>query len=130
MLDPFIAHAMHELVCEKYQRVAAIDESLLVESVCYHHYQGKYPSYYIKTYGEVDISYMVKWISPILTKNGFFRLRSNGATSFGSRRGPRGCVIEVFNALGESVAVVTVPENAVEALRADEVLAVRPRAVA
>ena len=44
--------------------------------------------------------------------------------------GHRGCVIEVFNALGESVAVVTVPENAVEALRANEVLAVRPRAVA
>jgi hypothetical protein len=44
--------------------------------------------------------------------------------------GLRGCVIEVFNALGDSVAVVTVPENAVEALRANEVLAVRPRAVA
>ena len=60
MLDPFIAHAMHELVCEKYQRVAAIDESLLVESVCYHHYQRKYPSYYIKTDGEVDIAYIDK----------------------------------------------------------------------
>ena len=44
--------------------------------------------------------------------------------------GLRGCVLEVFNALGESIAVVTVPETAVEPLRADEVLAVRPLAVA
>jgi hypothetical protein len=43
--------------------------------------------------------------------------------------GPRGCVLELFNALGESIAVVTVPEDAVEPLRADEVLAVRPMAV-
>lgn len=40
--------------------------------------------------------------------------------------GPRGCVLELFNALGESIGVVAVPENAVEPLRADEVLAVRP----
>ena len=60
MLDPFIAHAMHQLVCERYQRVADIDESLLVESVCYHHYQRKYPSYYIKAEGEVDIAYIDK----------------------------------------------------------------------
>jgi len=44
--------------------------------------------------------------------------------------GPRGCVLEIFNALGESIAVVTVSEKAVESLRADEVLAVRPLAVA
>ena len=44
--------------------------------------------------------------------------------------GPRGCVLEVFNALGESLAVVTVPELAVEPLRADEVLAARPLAAA
>jgi hypothetical protein len=44
--------------------------------------------------------------------------------------GVRGCVLEVFNAVGESIAVVTVPETAVEPLRADEVLAVRPLAVA
>jgi hypothetical protein len=44
--------------------------------------------------------------------------------------GPRGCVLEVFNALGESIAVVAVAENAVETLRADEVLSVRPLAVA
>jgi hypothetical protein len=44
--------------------------------------------------------------------------------------GPRGCVLELFNALGESIRVVTVPEDAVEPLRADEVLSVRPLAVA
>ena len=44
--------------------------------------------------------------------------------------GPRGCVLELFNALGESIGVVTVPENVVEALRADEVLSVRPMAIA
>ena len=42
----------------------------------------------------------------------------------------RGCVLELFNALGESIGVVTVPENAVEPLRADEVLAVRPMTAA
>jgi len=36
-----------------------------------------------------------------------------------------GCVLEVFNALGESIAVVAVRESDVETLRADEVLAVR-----
>jgi hypothetical protein len=41
-----------------------------------------------------------------------------------------GCVLEVFNALGESISVVAVRESAVEALRADEVLAVRPFAQA
>jgi hypothetical protein len=44
--------------------------------------------------------------------------------------GPRGCILEVFNALGESIDIVTVPESAIEPLRADEVLAVRPLAVA
>ena len=44
--------------------------------------------------------------------------------------GPRGCVLELFNALGESIGVVTVPEDAVEPLRADEVLSVRPLTVA
>jgi len=37
-----------------------------------------------------------------------------------------GCVLEVFNALGESIAVVDVRESDIETLRADEVLAVRP----
>jgi hypothetical protein len=44
--------------------------------------------------------------------------------------GPRGCVLELFNAVGESIGVVAVPEDAVEPLRADEVLAVRPLSAA
>lgn len=40
--------------------------------------------------------------------------------------GPRGCVLELFTALGASIAVVTVPEHTVSPLRADEVLSVRP----
>lgn len=44
--------------------------------------------------------------------------------------GEQGCVLEVFNALGESIAVVAVPESDIEALRADEVLTVRPLAKA
>lgn len=39
--------------------------------------------------------------------------------------GEDGYILEVFNALGETIAVVTVPQSAVAALRADEVLAVR-----
>lgn len=42
--------------------------------------------------------------------------------------GPRGCVMELFNALGDATAVVAVPEDAVSRLRADEVLTVRPMA--
>jgi Domain of unknown function (DUF4926) len=42
--------------------------------------------------------------------------------------GEQGCVLEVFNALGESIAVVAIPESDIEGLRADEVLAVRPLA--
>lgn len=41
-----------------------------------------------------------------------------------------GCVLEVFNALGESIAVVAVRESDVESLHADEVLSVRPLAKA
>jgi hypothetical protein len=44
--------------------------------------------------------------------------------------GEPGCLLEVFNAVGESLAVVAVPESAIEDLRADEVLAVRPLAKA
>lgn len=40
--------------------------------------------------------------------------------------GEEGCVLEVFNALGDSIAVVIVKESDVEPLQADEVLAVRP----
>lgn len=41
-----------------------------------------------------------------------------------------GCVLEVFNAVGESIAVIIVPVSAVEALRADEILSVRSLAQA
>jgi hypothetical protein len=44
--------------------------------------------------------------------------------------GEQGCVLEVFNALGESIAVVAVRESEVEGLHADEVLSVRPLAKA
>jgi Domain of unknown function (DUF4926) len=44
--------------------------------------------------------------------------------------GETGCVLEVFNALGESIAVVVVRESEIEGLHADEVLAVRPLAKA
>jgi hypothetical protein len=36
-----------------------------------------------------------------------------------------GCVLEVFNAIGESITVLTVPESAIESLRPDEILSVR-----
>lgn len=42
--------------------------------------------------------------------------------------GEDGCVLEIFNAVGDSIAVVAVPVSAVEALRADEILSVRPLA--
>lgn len=44
--------------------------------------------------------------------------------------GEQGCVLEVFNALGESLAVVAVSESEIEGLRPDEILAVRPLAKA
>jgi Domain of unknown function (DUF4926) len=42
--------------------------------------------------------------------------------------GEEGCVLEVFNAIGESFAVIAVPISAVEVLRPDEILTVRPLA--
>jgi hypothetical protein len=42
----------------------------------------------------------------------------------------RGCVLEVFNALGESIAIVAVRESEIEGLREDEVLAIRQLAKA
>ncbi|MGB3495645.1 MAG: DUF4926 domain-containing protein [Elainellaceae cyanobacterium] len=39
--------------------------------------------------------------------------------------GEQGCVLEIFNAIGESLTVITVPISAVEALRSDEILMVR-----
>lgn len=44
--------------------------------------------------------------------------------------GEEGCVLEVFNAVGESIAVVAVPVSAVEVLRADKILTVRSLAQA
>jgi hypothetical protein len=40
--------------------------------------------------------------------------------------GEEGCVLEVFNAIGESIATIAVPISVVEVLRSDEILAVRP----
>ena len=48
----------------------------------------------------------------------------------GPKGGEPGCVLEVFNALGESIAVVAVRESEIEDLHAGEVLAVRPLAKA
>ena len=39
--------------------------------------------------------------------------------------GEEGCVLEVFNAVGESIKTIAVPRSAIEALRADEILTVR-----
>lgn len=39
--------------------------------------------------------------------------------------GTEGYSIEVFNAVGETIAVMTVPASAIEALRKDEVLCAR-----
>ena len=44
--------------------------------------------------------------------------------------GEEGCVLEVFNALGESIAVLARPMSEVEALHAGEILSVRPLAKA
>jgi len=48
----------------------------------------------------------------------------------GPEGGEPGCVLEVFNALGESIAIVAVRESEIEGLHAGEVLAVRPLAKA
>jgi len=39
--------------------------------------------------------------------------------------GEEGAVLEIFNAIGESIAVITVPSSAITPLRADQVPAVR-----
>jgi Domain of unknown function (DUF4926) len=39
--------------------------------------------------------------------------------------GEEGCVLEVFNAVGESLAVIAVPVSAIEALRPDAILTIR-----
>ncbi len=42
--------------------------------------------------------------------------------------GEEGYSLEVFNALGDTIVVTVVPESAIEALREDQVLSVRPLA--
>ncbi|MGB3267372.1 MAG: DUF4926 domain-containing protein [Microcoleus sp.] len=44
--------------------------------------------------------------------------------------GEEGCLLEVFNAVGESIAVIVVPISTVEVLRPDEILTVRSLAKA
>jgi hypothetical protein len=44
--------------------------------------------------------------------------------------GEEGCVLEVFNTLGESLTTIALPISVIEALRSDEVLSVRPLAKA
>lgn len=39
--------------------------------------------------------------------------------------GERGAILEVFNAIGESIQVVTVPISAITSLRADQIPSVR-----
>jgi hypothetical protein len=41
------------------------------------------------------------------------------------RGGEEGAILEVFNAVGETISVVTVPASAIAPLRADQVPAVR-----
>ena len=44
------------------------------------------------------------------------------------KNGEDGYALEVFNTVGESIAVLTVPESAVEPLTADKIPSVRPLA--
>ncbi len=44
--------------------------------------------------------------------------------------GEEGCILEVFNATGESIVAIAVPIAAIAALRPDEILTVRPLATA
>jgi hypothetical protein len=39
--------------------------------------------------------------------------------------GEQGCVLEVFNAVGESLAVIAVPMSAIEALQPDAIFTIR-----
>ena len=77
-LDPFIARAIHQMVDREYQRTRPLDESLLVESICYNYFMQKYPTYYIKGDGEVDVAYIdhgqvmpveIKWRKQIRAKD-------------------------------------------------------------
>ena len=44
------------------------------------------------------------------------------------KNGEDGYALEVFNAIGESIAVITTPESAVEPLTGDKIPSVRPLA--
>ncbi len=44
--------------------------------------------------------------------------------------GEDGYSLELFNALGDTIAVITLPESAIESLTEDEILSVRSLAVA
>jgi hypothetical protein len=44
--------------------------------------------------------------------------------------GEEGCLLEIFNAVGESLTVIAVPISTVEVLRPDEILTVRSLAQA
>ena len=44
--------------------------------------------------------------------------------------GEEGCLLEVFNAIGESLTVIAVPISTIEVLRPDEILTVRSLAKA
>jgi hypothetical protein len=37
----------------------------------------------------------------------------------------KGCVLEIFNAVGESIDVITVPMSGIEPLSSDEILSIR-----
>ncbi len=39
--------------------------------------------------------------------------------------GEEGCVLEIFNAVGESIVVLTVPRSAIKSLEANEILTTR-----
>jgi hypothetical protein len=45
-----------------------------------------------------------------------------------AKKGEDGYALEVFNAIGDTIAVITVPESAVEPLTADKIPSVRPLA--
>jgi hypothetical protein len=45
-----------------------------------------------------------------------------------AKNGEDGYALEVFNAVGETIAVLTVPESAIEPLTADKIPSVRPLA--
>jgi hypothetical protein len=44
--------------------------------------------------------------------------------------GENGYTLEIFNAIGETIAVITVPESSVEALSKDDIFSVRSMAAA